>query len=180
MTKPAQYPKGFQLGKRQSLYEETKGVASFRMYPDLTGKNIHIEVWTPNMARRKQKCVPKGSELSIVTHYYQIFVDYSLQNSTKTQLIYLASTPMVIEGEFNANLGVPIFDSKDRLAFDKAKMEKIKLETLKIHEVKNAPMKEAIEYQKELIKSLLDAIHSFDSQSNKKLLLQFQENQRTN
>lgn len=125
MTSSAKYPEGFQLGKCQSLHEEIKGTASFRMYPDLTRKKIHIEVWTPDMARRKQKCVAKGTELSTVAYYYGIFVDYSPQNSTKAQMIYLSATPIVINGEYNENIGVASFDSKVKAEFDYAvyKME---------------------------------------------------------
>lgn len=124
MTAAAQYPIVFQLGKCNSLHEETKGTASFRMYPDLTGRKIHIEVWTPDMARRKQKCVTRGTELSTVAYYYGIFVDYSVQNSTKVQLIHIDQPTTVIDGEYNALIGTPVFNKFDKACFELEKMKK--------------------------------------------------------
>lgn len=115
MTSTAQYPNGYQLGKCQSLYEETKGTASFRMFPDLTGKKLHIEVWTPEMKRRKEKCVARGAELSTVSYYYGIFVDYSFQNSTKAQLIHLDHPKIAFDGKYSEIINAPIFELEDRL-----------------------------------------------------------------
>lgn len=115
MQQAMKKPKGFQLGKCPKLYEETKGAAVFRMYPSVDKKSVHVEVWTPNMGRRKEKCLTLGTELSTVIYYYQLFIDYCPQNSTKTQLIYLCSTNLVKEGVYNEKTGCSEFDFSDRL-----------------------------------------------------------------
>lgn len=71
------YPIGYtpKEGLTRNLIEETNGVAAFRMFHTSKGK-VQVEVWTPDMNRRKEKQFANGTGNSTVVYYYELFHKY--------------------------------------------------------------------------------------------------------
>ena len=99
LVKHKDLPKGYIVGQGVSgILEEHKGIAAFRMWHTSKGK-LHIEVWTPNMPRRKEKevTVGIGTEKAYVKKLYKMFTDYIPDHSTKACFITKHGTMIPID-----------------------------------------------------------------------------------